>query len=82
MASQMNPVAAAWPVDPREMKMKLKYRVKKAGNFGTSKHNNSGGVGKKALASKKANAVSSRTSPMQYGKWAAVMRANNEPILG
>jgi hypothetical protein len=82
MASTMNPVCAAWPRDPNEMKLKLKYRVKKAGNFGTSKHNNSGGVGKKALSDKRARQVSSRTSPLQYGKWAAIMKANNEPILG
>ena len=82
MASIMNPVAAAWPVDPREMKLKLKYRTKKAGNKGTSKKNNSGGVGKKALATKRARAITSHTSPEQFGRWVASMKAGNEPVLG
>ncbi len=82
MASQMNPVAAAWPVDPREIPLRAKYTAKKASNKGTSKKNNSGGVGKRAAALKKGNSVNSRTSPHQYGKWAAIMKANNEPILG
>ena len=67
---------------PTEMKLRAKYTSKKAGNKGTSKKSNSGDVGKKALATKKGNTVNSRTSPMQYGKWAAVMKANGEPILG
>ena len=82
MASQMNPVAAAWPVDPNEIKLKLKYRTKKASNKGTSKKNNSGGVGKKALSAKRSRTVSSRTSPEQYGRWCASMKATNEPMLG
>ena len=78
MASQMNPVAAAWPVDPNEMKLRKKYRAKKAGNKGNSKQNNSGGNGRK----RGMNTVNGNSSPSQYGKWAAVMHASNEPILG
>ncbi len=82
MATQMNPVAAAWPRDPNEMKLKLKYRTKRAANKGTSKKNNSGGVGKKALSTKRGRSVTSRTSPEQFGRWAASMKASNEPVLG
>jgi hypothetical protein len=82
MASVMNPIAAAWPVDPCEMKLRLKYRTKKASNKGTSKKNNSGGNGRKALSAKRARSVNSRTSPEQYGRWAASMKVSNEPILG
>lgn len=78
MASQMNPVTAAWPVDPNEIPLRKKYLTKKAGNKGNSKQNNSGGNGRKRSAS----TVNSNSSPAQYGKWAAVMKANNEPILG
>jgi len=80
MSSQMNPVAAAWPVDPNEIKLRKKYRVKKAGNNGNSKQNNSGGQSKKTGPG--ANTVNGNSSPAQYGKWAAVMHACNEPILG
>ncbi len=80
--AEMNPVAALWPVDPREIKLKLKYRTKKATNKGTSKKNNSGGVGKKALSTKRGRSVTSRTSPEQFGRWAASMKATGEPVLG
>lgn len=82
MAPQMNPFAAAWPVDPREMKLRKKYTVKKAGNKGTSKKSNSGGVGKKALSTKRGRSITSRTSPEQFGRWAAMMKASGEPVLG
>lgn len=78
----MNIVAANWPVDPNEMKLKLKYRTKKAPNKGVNKKHNSGGVGKKALSTKRGRCICSRTSPEQYGRWAALMKANNELILG
>lgn len=75
--SALNAFQLAWPADPNEMKLKLKYRTKQAGNKGTSKRNNSGGQGKKPGC-----VVSSRTSPDQYGRWAAQMKAAGEPILG
>lgn len=69
-------------MDPVEIKLKQKYRVKKPGNKSVSKRNNSGGCGRKAKALKRAIVVSSRSSPDQYGRWAALMKANGEPILG
>jgi len=80
--AEMNPVAANWPVDPNEMPLRKKYTVKKAANKGVNKKHNSGGVGKKALSTKRGRSICSRTSPEQYGRWAALMKANNEPILG
>jgi hypothetical protein len=71
-----------WPLAENEMKMRLKYRVKKPSNKGTSKKNNSGQSGRKAKALKRSRVVHSRNSPEQYGRWAALMKANNEPILG
>ncbi len=70
------------PVAENEMKLKLKYRTKKAGNKGTSKKNNSGPTGRKANATKRARVVSSRTSPEQYGRWRAMMAANGEKVYG
>lgn len=77
----MNPVAAAWPVDPNEIKLRKKYRVKKASNKGNSKASNSGATANKK-SGQRANTVNGSSSPAQYGKWAAVMHACNEPILG
>lgn len=70
------------PVADNEMPLKLKYRVRKAPNKGISKKNNSGQTGRKAKAAKRSRVVHSRNSPEQYGRWAALMRANGEQILG
>jgi len=67
---------------PIEMPLKLKYRVRKAPNKGSSKKNNSGGVGRKAKAEKRAVTVSGAICPDQYGLWAAYCRKNGIPILG
>ena len=70
------------PNAPIVMKMKKKYLVIKPGNKGSSKHNNGGGVGRRAKAQKRAVAVSAAICPEQYGLWAAWMRKNGFPILG
>ncbi len=67
---------------PIELKLKKKYLTKKPGNKGSSKKNNSGGVGRRAKAQKRAVAVSAAICPEQYGLWAAWMRKNQLPILG
>lgn len=69
-------------IKPIEMPLKLKYRVRKAPNKGSSKKNNSGGCGRKALAAKRATSVSAAVCPEQYGLWAAWMRKNGYKILG
>lgn len=69
-------------IKPIELPLKLKYRVRKAPNKGSSKKNNSGGVGRKAKAEKRAVAVSAAICPEQYGLWAAWCRKNGFPILG
>ena len=67
---------------PIELKLKKKYLTKKPGNKGSSKKNNSGGVGRRAKAQKRAVAISAAICPEQYGLWAAWMRKNGIPILG
>lgn len=67
---------------PIVMKLKKKYLTKRPGNKGSSKKNNSGGCGRKALAAKRAARVSAAVCPEQYGLWAAWMRKNGLPILG
>ena len=64
------------------MKLKKKYLTKKAGNKAHSKKNNSGLVGRKALAAKRAVTVSGAVCPEQYGLWAAWMKKNSIPIRG
>ena len=70
------------PNAPIPMKLKKKYLTKKPGNKGISKKNNSGGVGRKAKAAKRAVTVSGAICPDQYGLWAAWMRKNGIAILG
>jgi len=70
------------PVAPNEMKLKKKYLVKKAGNKGMSKKNNSGQTGRKAKAAKRARVVSGSSSPEQYGRWKAMMDACGEKVYG
>jgi len=67
---------------PIEIKLRKKYLVTKPGNKGSSKKNNSGGTGRKALAAKRATSVSAAVCPEQYGLWAAWMRKNGYKILG
>jgi hypothetical protein len=70
------------PNAPIEIKLRKKYTVTKPGNKGSSKKNNSGGCGRKALAAKRAASVSAAVCPEQYGLWAAWMRKNGYKILG
>lgn len=70
------------PNAPIPMKLKKKYLVKKPGNKGSSKKNNSGGVGRRAKAEKRAVTVSGAICPDQYGLWSAWMKKAGLPILG
>lgn len=70
------------PRAANELKLKKKYLVKKAGNKGISKKNNSGQTGRKAKAAKRARVVSGNSSPEQYGRWKAMMDAAGEKVLG
>lgn len=78
----MHAAIPATPVAANEMKLKKKYLIKKAGNKGISKKNNSGQTGRKAKAAKRARVVSGNSSPEQYGRWKAMMDAAGEKVLG
>jgi len=71
-----------WATGPTEMKLRAKYRSRKAGNVGSKKGGNSGGVGKKALATKRCRVVSQRSSPEQWIRFKSWAESVNLPVLG